>query len=212
MTKELEALECLNKIQHNFGQLKGQELVNCFETISKALTELQAIKEAKPSEALECLEYIEQKLGGLKYECERTKNHRCDDLFIQEHIFTTIQQALLKAEKLEKELADVEKVKSGKTIIYIGKDLVMMNKAKYYEYLENKNEPVSKRILQAKCETQEQELAKYKKAWEVVKEKNVNVSDLKCCDSVEAYNIFIGTIEYQLTEEEFELIKEMLLP
>ena len=35
MTKELEAL---NNIQHDFGQLKGQELVKCYETIFNGLT------------------------------------------------------------------------------------------------------------------------------------------------------------------------------
>lgn len=42
MSKELEAL---NKIQHDFGQLKGQELVNCYEVIEKSLKALEIIKE-----------------------------------------------------------------------------------------------------------------------------------------------------------------------
>ena len=46
MAKSLEALECLNKIQHNFGQLKGQELVNCFETIHNDLKKFEPINRA----------------------------------------------------------------------------------------------------------------------------------------------------------------------
>lgn len=55
MSKELEAL---NKLQHDFGQLKGQELVSCYETIFNALKRLEAIDNANPSEALEILEEI----------------------------------------------------------------------------------------------------------------------------------------------------------
>lgn len=80
----------------------------------------------------------------------------------------------------------VENVKSGKTIIYIGQDLIMMNMAKYHEYLELEEEPVSKRILQAKCEEQEKVLS-------IIKEK---------CIVLEDTNIF--------TKEESKLLKEYL--
>ena len=57
-----EYLEALNKIQHDFGQLKGQELVSCYEIIFNALKRLEAIDNSNPSEALECLE----KLKGME--------------------------------------------------------------------------------------------------------------------------------------------------
>ena len=41
----MAGLEALNKIQHDFGQLKGQELVNCYEVIEKSLKALEIIKE-----------------------------------------------------------------------------------------------------------------------------------------------------------------------
>ena len=41
----MTGLEALNKIQHDFGQLKGQELVNCYEVIEKSLKALEIIKE-----------------------------------------------------------------------------------------------------------------------------------------------------------------------
>ena len=41
----MTGLEALNKIQHDFGQLKGQELVNCYEIIEKSLKALEIIKE-----------------------------------------------------------------------------------------------------------------------------------------------------------------------
>ena len=53
-----EYLEALNKIQHDFGQLKGQELVSCYEIIFNALKRLEAIDNSNPSEALNGLEFI----------------------------------------------------------------------------------------------------------------------------------------------------------
>lgn len=103
-----------------------------------------------------------------------------------------------KAQEQEKELVDVEKVKSGKTIIHIGKDLVMMNKAKYYEYLELEEEPVSKRILQAKCEEQEKVLEILKPLCEVVETPVKKIRYLK----------INGVVVYTFkNEEEFELLK-----
>lgn len=49
----MNGLEALNKIQHNFGQLKGQELVNCFETINKELKAFEILKEEFSIEAYE---------------------------------------------------------------------------------------------------------------------------------------------------------------
>ena len=43
----MTVLEALNKIQHDFGQLKGQELVNCYEIIEKSLKALEIIKEKR---------------------------------------------------------------------------------------------------------------------------------------------------------------------
>ena len=43
----IPGLEALNKIQHDFGQLKGQELVNCYEIIWKSLKALEIIKEKR---------------------------------------------------------------------------------------------------------------------------------------------------------------------
>ena len=141
-----------NNEEHCKDELKW--LKGWSERVKKALTELQAIKEAKPSEAMKCLEGIEYVADVLKVN-HKIGSRDCANQEIKEMVdrlnyrIPTIKSALLRAEKLEK-------------------------------------------------------------AWKVIKEKGVDVSDLKCCDSVEAYNIFIGTIEYQLTEEEFELIKEMI--
>ena len=74
---------------------------NDIELLEKELQRLEVIDNAEPSEALKCIEYIENKLDTLKREYKSHLNHRCDDLFIQKHIFTTIKQYILKAQTQE---------------------------------------------------------------------------------------------------------------
>ena len=51
---------------------------------------------------------------------------------------------------------------------------------------------------------------KLEKAWEVVKEKNVEISWLKVSDDLNEYNVDSGNLCKPLTQEEFKLIKEMI--
>ena len=99
---------------------------------------------------------------------------------------------------MNKEILEiVENVKSGKTIIYICKDLIMMNMTKYHEYLNLEEEPVSKRILQAKCEEQKNILDILKKIiW-------VENDQLLCGK--------YANIEIELEEEDFENKEEFEL-
>lgn len=149
LNKEFEEIK--NIVAVHFGALgflnpsENEQILKDRDKVLNALTELKQIKEAKPSEAMECLERVNPHLETDLDRGVWNKQHN------------VIKQALLKAQELGKELADVEKVKSGKIIIYFGKDLVMMNKNKYYDYLELEKEPISKRILQAKCEELEKE-------------------------------------------------------
>ena len=97
MSKELEAL---NKIQHDFGQLKGQELVNCYELIFNGLKRLEAIDNANPSEALKWLEHtgeqwVEYGLNDDVVQYKETQSYR------------EIKQALLKAQEDEKLKVDI---------------------------------------------------------------------------------------------------------
>lgn len=116
MSKDLQAIKYLNDTCINFldrtkelyctvtfTRKRAEILRDNIAEVEQALKRLESIDNANPSEALECLEYIENKLRGLRVECERIKNHRCDDVFIQEHTFDTIKQVLLKAQFLEEE-------------------------------------------------------------------------------------------------------------
>ena len=64
------------------------------ERVKKDLLELQAIKEAKPSEALECLDKLAKQI-----ELDEDA-----DFWEIKNAHKTVEQALLKAEKLEKAL------------------------------------------------------------------------------------------------------------
>jgi len=111
--------ECLEALGENIRYKKeyiGNDTYRLYikkneiELLENYLTELEQIKNSNPSEALECVDYIKKKLEGLRYECERTNNHRCDDLFIQEHVFTVIEQALLKSQEQKKENARLKEI------------------------------------------------------------------------------------------------------
>jgi hypothetical protein len=90
-----EYLEALNKLQHDFGQLKGQELVSCYETIFNALKRLEAIDNANPSEALEEIKTLR---GFNQVELNNDENVNKS--------LNTIQQALLKAQEQEAKFLD----------------------------------------------------------------------------------------------------------
>ena len=90
MEKEIEVLEAkpedIGKLLYEVYDVPS----GICEYINKALLELKAIKEAKPSEAMECLEELRSNLG-----------------VIYNDTLNTIEQALLKAQELEKELAEL---------------------------------------------------------------------------------------------------------
>lgn len=76
MSKELEAL---NKIQHDFGQLKGQELVKCYETIFNGLKRLEAID--KLEQELGCP--LEVVLNLIKNSNQLDKSFHTQDIYFE---------------------------------------------------------------------------------------------------------------------------------
>ena len=147
---EFEALKRLRQETCPATYMPDFNKEECLEVIEKALLELKAIKEAKPSEALECLE----KLGTIPMIVnEKTYDFKPIKKAIP-NTYNTIKQYILKTDNLEK-------------------------------------------------------------AWEIVKEKNVTMFELKCCSSAKSYNecisFKIGFVKnYELTQQEFDLLKEML--
>lgn len=112
MSKELEAL---NKIQHDFGQLKGQELVNCYETIFNGLKRLESIDNSSPSEALEDLE----KMVGLTYQVD-DEWELLDGEFglyhnkVKNYILKTQKQGKALEILKEKEIVDIKWLKASR--------------------------------------------------------------------------------------------------
>lgn len=168
---------------------------NDFDLVFNALLELQAIKEAKPSEEMGRLTTKDDD-GVYRINATTTLDDLIDTLAVYENLGSAnfIKATLLKAEKLEKELDD-KLIFNGNHLMsgfdYKGKQIIAMPLDEY-----NK-------------------LMKLEKAWEVVKEKNVDVALIRLCKDSGEYN---GEITLQdewwhrklLTQEEFELIKEML--
>lgn len=49
------------------------------------------------------------------------------------------------------------------------------------------------------------------KALEIIKEKEIDIAYIKCCDSREHYNVMCELEKEKLTQEEYDLLKEVLL-
>ena len=155
------------------------------ETIEQALERLEAIDNANPSEALECLEWLTSSLIGkynLFYEevIINEKEYKESIEFIKDD-YNIIKQALLKAQ---------ENTRSEEIL------------QKYYQ----------EGITLDSVRALKQERDNYKKVLEIIKEKAVDVYVLFDL-GLEEYNKYVlkryGTY-YQLTEEEFNLLKEGL--
>ena len=208
MSKELEAL---NKIQHDFCQLKGQELVSCYETIFNALKRLEAIDNAEPTKALECLEnFIDECQTEMYNYAELQNGYQYEKWQYKKEQLETIKQTLIQAERNRKDIELIEKVRNGKTIIFVGKGLAMMNADKYHEYLKMEEEPISKKIN--KCLKEQ--------AWDIAIKKDVDfkrfrnmlslVKEFRYIEYAKSSVIWKQYSEKLLTEEEFNLLKEVL--
>lgn len=153
MTKEFEALDELFDLI--FSQDSFEKAQKCYDILEEALTELQAIKEAKPNEAMEDLDNIirgfNETTTGMYGLGEVVVGNELEYCYKNE--LNTIKATLQQAEKLEK-------------------------------------------------------------AWEVVNNKEVNMIRFKAVvmlnGNANDYNKNEEYKERHLTEEEFDLLKEML--
>ena len=182
------------------------------EAIKRALTELETIKNVKPSEALEEVKQIKFYVGtiiGLEFV-------KGDDVFSEAkkqdyEIFKIkcgkIEQALINFNSIMKQINDV----SGKSA------LGLLNKIKdkldTYAY----NNILEALLKTQSLERENDELAKYKKAWEIVKEHlTFEERGIETYANKTKYIVRIeskdtgATIHIHLdTQEEADLLKEM---
>jgi len=96
MNKEyLEALDWLEEKCY-VENPQAEKFEECCKIIRQFLHRLEAIDNAEPSEALECLEFI----------CKILNEKRIDVKWLFKNDYTTIKQALLKAQEQEAKFLD----------------------------------------------------------------------------------------------------------
>lgn len=193
MEKEFEAFKNITEfIEHS------DDYINCFNAlkteyhkdkrkVEQALIELQAIKEAKPSEAVKQLDLIVEMFN--KY---ANKPNDIGEFFKFTKAHEKVKQALLKAEQ-------------DNTTLKLSVNFV--------------NE-VGEKLHLTDLDEMLERIEKLEKAWEVVKAKRVDIFALSIYIERETWSRTSETAltmynegmleERQLTEQEFDLLKEML--
>ena len=202
MNKELDDLEnyLFNEWKQNhvnFGcdyklEAELEKQLNNLKSVKQALQRLESIDNAKPSEALETLKDMLIGKG-----INDSINDYVDNLILP------IKQALLEFRRLDLSLRLPDE-QSSSHFTYKNKNLVCMQLAKYSE------------LMNAFLEyekAQEQE-----KVLEIIKEKRIDLESFYSSfvenDYDYDYNFYekrYGTYgKYELTQEEFDLLKEVL--
>lgn len=191
--KELTALECIESLENLFKYYKKDSEFNYqlsvsdspFNTLKKFLMSKLCDEAVKPSEALK---YVIGKIVDLEDDLQHytmVEKDKCKEFFIREDLkqLATVKQALLKAQEMEKENAELKK------------------KIEYQQYSFDKSKEMIKQFI-------EQE-----KVLEIIREKGVILSTLEYSQTVEDYNnaiLFSKPSAYEmckLTQEEFKLLK-----
>lgn len=187
-----EYLEAFKIVYNNFDYLISDV---CIEDDDVNIC-LKTIKEQLPTikRALHRLESIDNATPSEALKCLESIEDALwdDDFHYQRHskLLDNIEQALLKAQEQEKLFDDMLVFKNGclsSCFEYKGKQIVAMSLEEYAEFMEQE------------------------KVLETIKEKEVNMQVFNQCEDVEAYNkVYIKQKDRQLTEEEFEMLKEVL--
>lgn len=223
MSKELEALKIgipkLKKLYENSAKKMSQNDILGFDLVfvylDKALKRLESIESSKPNEALSYIDaFIEENNNDIK-----NQNITGFDIDTQakwvkylEHksfMFSTIKQALLKGQEQEKLIIELCEY-CGMDNLYPYDNLNEIEiafKDTFDNYQRQRIESLGR-------------LNKQQKVLQILKEKRVDLSYLRCCfednQSVERYNEYIRdkTMTYdheeELTEKEFDTLKRWI--
>ena len=200
----MNLMECLKKQSEDNKPIlylgkHYEKVILPYEEYQKMCNRLESIDNANPSEALKCLERIIEKTDCMNNTCVHLpkclKDNKCryniDDLMCPDYEMANhIKQYILKAQEQEKLFDDMLVFKNGclsSCFEYKGKQIVAMLLEEYAEFME-----------------QEKEL-------DIIKEKDVDIFMLRRFKTLEAYNNYAKENKMkQLTEEEFNLLKEVL--
>lgn len=139
-SKEMSLNEKLEKIMDRFEEMDekinfGSEFateydVNWYTDVRDALTELQQIKSAKPSEALECLEEVEKAPSFMGGNPKYLYHIKSEIPFMED--INTIKQALMKFDSLQDYL-DVDDNSSWTFKNKSGIEVTVITKKRYDE-------------------------------------------------------------------------------
>ena len=211
MENYFEALERLampDELHISECEKLGIGLTEDFDLVEQALLELKSINESDPSKALECLENLFSNVVSTDY----TRESSLKD-------FNTIKNYILKAQALEKEkiiFKHIHNTKVKTPLVSIFKDLNQEERHKFIEHIYYNWEEM-KEVLEDEIQALKDENAKLKNpamAWEIFKEKNVDIDLLNASSLVEDYNSNCWNngkkSKKKLTEKEFNILKEAL--
>ena len=198
MDKEFEALKTI-KIKCHPNSNPNPIVDEALEIIESALTELEQIKEANPSEAIKCLNKIE---GFMRY-------YEVNDTYKDE--LTTIKQALLK-QLSGSQYTNIyidEAVKPSEAMECLEK-LPYMSQG-YGNWREYYN-TIKQALL--KAQELEKENTEYKEVLTLIKNKMVDLDVIAASDGYIMYNAKMGDRhpdtpfkDFALTEDEFNKVK-----
>lgn len=224
MNKELEnlipdnPLDCLKALRKSaniycsFNNTQCEYNKKLADNIEKALKYLETINNANYNEALK---YVNGKIADLEDDLQHytmVEKDKCKEFFIKEDLkqFTNIKQALLnllKAQKDEKLKVDICEMFGLDNLFPYNDTKAILKELE--EYMGRKNQLWTDYMKTSK-ELKEQKSGNYKKALEIIFEKNVDIELLKESENRYEYNMHFPYREiYHLTEEEFDLIKKL---
>lgn len=188
------------------------EMIDCLETIKKALQRLELIDNADPSEALKKLDIIENVLWDSDFHYQKCSKE-----------LDTIEQALLKAQAQAKDkvfLKNIGNTKVRVPLVSIFNGLTQEKRFAYTEHIyyhwEEMKESLEAEIKTIKTEKENLELKakEQEKVLRNINEKNVDILDVKFyenykhyCRGKEASGL---RKDWWLTKEEFALLKRYL--
>jgi hypothetical protein len=164
------------------------------------------------SKELEAFERIDNTLclnnikGKLEFGIDTEEHTDCDSVIGMVDDLETIKQSLLKAQE-QKNTGVVGGRTFGKEILYLKQSIEQYNdKPIFYISRTYGNKYI---VPQKQFDDLTNENAEHKKVLEIIKEKNVDIQLLKESGNRYEYNIHFPFREiYQLTKEEFDLLKK----
>lgn len=196
VSKELEALECLERIKaitKVYSIDLFSEFAEDLDTIKQALTELQTIKNAKPSKVMECFKRVWNDINA-------HNDYRQDFNDLK-----NIENYILKAQEQEKLKVYICEMFGLDNLFPYNDTKAILKELE--EYMNRKNQ------LWVDFMKTSKELKEQEKVLSIIFEKNVDIIMIRMSETLDKYNLMIYKGNFcrkEITQEEFNLLKEVL--